>query len=250
MVGCGSAGSLALCELARLGVGHFMLIDADVLELHNICRHQLGISSVGMYKVNAMKCRMLDINPHAEIRTYTCPIERINTKELFKFIDDENTIMISTADSRKVTAFCSDIAESFKIPFVTFGCWTRAAAGEVYWWLPDIEGMVSYREAFSQMIEEDPQERHPLYIGQDEDINNLSFEPGVSTDMSMITLVGVKVASDLLNLNEADYTLRVIRYLGQYALICNTNKENIGGSSVTMFNHPLQVIRANLGEQR
>lgn len=41
-VGCGSVGSLVAVELAKAGVGNFMLIDNDVFGYHNICRHQCG----------------------------------------------------------------------------------------------------------------------------------------------------------------------------------------------------------------
>lgn len=52
---CGSVGSLIALELARAGVGKFVLVDNDVLEYHNICRHQCSISDVGEYKVNVLK---------------------------------------------------------------------------------------------------------------------------------------------------------------------------------------------------
>ena len=40
ILGCGSVGSLVALELARAGVKYFILVDADVVEYHNICRHQ------------------------------------------------------------------------------------------------------------------------------------------------------------------------------------------------------------------
>ena len=46
ILGCGSVGSLVALELARSGVSHFLLCDADIVEYHNICRHQCGISDV------------------------------------------------------------------------------------------------------------------------------------------------------------------------------------------------------------
>ena len=52
VLGCGSVGSLIAMELARSGVGNFLLVDADTLEYHNLCRHQCGIEDVGDLKVN------------------------------------------------------------------------------------------------------------------------------------------------------------------------------------------------------
>ena len=38
--GCGSVGSLVALQLARSGVGRFILIDEDCVEIHNVCRQQ------------------------------------------------------------------------------------------------------------------------------------------------------------------------------------------------------------------
>ena len=43
--GCGSVGSLVALELARVGVGKFVLTDPDVMAYHNLCRHQCGITA-------------------------------------------------------------------------------------------------------------------------------------------------------------------------------------------------------------
>ena len=49
ILGCGSVGSLVALELARAGIGKFVLVDNDILEYHNLCRHQCSISEVGEY---------------------------------------------------------------------------------------------------------------------------------------------------------------------------------------------------------
>ena len=68
-VGCGSVGSLAALELAKAGVGRFLLIDNDIIGYHNVCRHQCGILDVGKRKTEAVKQRILEINPYAEVIT-------------------------------------------------------------------------------------------------------------------------------------------------------------------------------------
>jgi hypothetical protein len=75
IIGCGSVGSLVAMELARAGVGRFFLIDMDVMGYHNICRHQCGMQDVGKYKVIAVKERILQINPSAEVITSTKMIQ-------------------------------------------------------------------------------------------------------------------------------------------------------------------------------
>ena len=69
--GVGGVGSYAVEALARAGVGHLILVDYDTYDITNINR-QLGAlhSTIGKYKVDVMKDRILDINPNAIVETY------------------------------------------------------------------------------------------------------------------------------------------------------------------------------------
>jgi len=68
--GIGGVGSYTAEALARSGVGNFILIDDDLVCETNINRqiHAL-VSTVGMPKVDAMKDRILQINPDANVET-------------------------------------------------------------------------------------------------------------------------------------------------------------------------------------
>ena len=62
--GIGGVGGYTVEALARSGVGHFVLVDDDKVCLTNINRQIIATrSSVGKYKVDVMKERILDINP-------------------------------------------------------------------------------------------------------------------------------------------------------------------------------------------
>ena len=77
ILGCGSVGSLVAMELARSGVGHFLLADPDVMEYHNICRHQCGIEDVGDLKINALKRKLLNINPQVDVQIFEGIVQNI-----------------------------------------------------------------------------------------------------------------------------------------------------------------------------
>lgn len=77
IIGCGSVGSLVALELARAGVENYVLCDADTLEYHNVCRHQCGIEDVGDLKVNALKRKILNINPKATVKIFGGIIQNI-----------------------------------------------------------------------------------------------------------------------------------------------------------------------------
>ncbi len=75
--GVGGVGGFAVEALARSGVGTLDLIDNDTVALSNINRQIIALhSTVGEYKVDAAKRRVLDINPDAKvncIRTFYMP---------------------------------------------------------------------------------------------------------------------------------------------------------------------------------
>lgn len=71
--GIGGVGGYVCEALARSGVGVFDLIDDDKVCLSNINRQIIATrKTIGKYKVDVMKERILDINPDAEVNTYQC----------------------------------------------------------------------------------------------------------------------------------------------------------------------------------
>ncbi len=71
--GIGGVGGYAAEALARTGVGSFVLVDADVVELSNINRQIVAATStLGMAKVDVMRGRIFDINPDAEVEARRC----------------------------------------------------------------------------------------------------------------------------------------------------------------------------------
>ncbi len=69
--GIGGVGSYTVEALARAGVGNIVIVDYDKYDITNINR-QIGAlhSSLGKYKVDVMKERILDINPNAKVEAY------------------------------------------------------------------------------------------------------------------------------------------------------------------------------------
>ena len=68
--GIGGVGSFVAEGLARAGVGHLVLIDNDRVCLTNVNRQIHATSrTVGQLKTEAMKQRILDINPDAVVDT-------------------------------------------------------------------------------------------------------------------------------------------------------------------------------------
>lgn len=69
--GIGGVGGYAVEALARSGVGTLDLIDHDKVNLSNLNRQIIALhSTVGKYKVDVAKERILDIHPQAAVNVY------------------------------------------------------------------------------------------------------------------------------------------------------------------------------------
>lgn len=238
-IGCGSVGSLAAIELAKAGVGRFMLTDNDIFGYHNICRHQCGIYDVGKYKTEALRDRILQINPYAEVKTFNMQIQNVPIDELNQFCNPD-TIIIGGADNREGDLYGNQIAQQAGMPFMSIGCWERAFAGEIFYCLPS--GMPTYEDfvEVTGVMSGRVTQNRKFYTTED-DLRKISFEPGISVDIDFVTIIAMKLAIDLLNRDNPNYTKRLLPYLTQYTLVCNTNDTKIGGENAEIFSYPLQV---------
>jgi tRNA A37 threonylcarbamoyladenosine dehydratase len=71
--GIGGVGGYVCEALVRSGIGAFDLIDDDKVCLTNLNRQIIATrKTVGKYKVEVMKERMLDINPDVDVRLHQC----------------------------------------------------------------------------------------------------------------------------------------------------------------------------------
>ena len=71
--GIGGVGGYVCEALVRSGVGAFDLIDDDKVCLTNLNRQIIATrKTVGQYKTEVMRDRILDINPKADVRIHNC----------------------------------------------------------------------------------------------------------------------------------------------------------------------------------
>lgn len=83
--GIGGVGGYVCEALVRTGVGYFDLIDDDKVCLTNLNRQIIATrSTVGKYKADVMKDRILDINPKVEVNVHKC-FYLPETKDEFDF---------------------------------------------------------------------------------------------------------------------------------------------------------------------
>ena len=101
--GLGGVGSFVCEGLARSGIGNFVLVDYDKIDESNINRQLIATEkTVGRYKVDLMKERILEINPDANVEVYRefyladSEIDII-TEDLSYAVDCVDTIMAKIA---------------------------------------------------------------------------------------------------------------------------------------------------------
>ena len=115
--GIGSVGGYVCEALVRTGVGAFDLIDDDKVCLTNLNRQIIATrKTVGQYKVDVMKERMLEINPKVDVRVHKCFFLPENAEE-FPF--EEYDYIVDAVDT--VTAKISLVmkAQEMNIPIIS-----------------------------------------------------------------------------------------------------------------------------------
>ena len=69
--GIGGVGGYTAEALTRCGIGTIDIIDNDTINLSNLNRQIYALhSTLGQYKVDVAKQRMLDINPNITVNTH------------------------------------------------------------------------------------------------------------------------------------------------------------------------------------
>lgn len=115
--GIGGVGGYVCEALVRSGVGAFDLIDDDKVCLTNLNRQIIATrKTVGKYKVDVMKERILDINPDADVQVHKCFFLPENAAD-FPF--EEYDYIVDAVDT--VTAKISLVmkAKELNIPIIS-----------------------------------------------------------------------------------------------------------------------------------
>ena len=101
--GVGGVGGYAVEALARSGIGHFLLVDNDVVSESNLNRQIIALrSTIGKYKTQVMKERIADICPETEVETRECFFLPENADD-FSFADYDYVVDAIDTVSGKIT---------------------------------------------------------------------------------------------------------------------------------------------------
>ena len=115
--GIGGVGSFVCEALARAGIGNLILVDYDKIETTNLNRqiHALH-STIGEQKTEAMKNRILDINPKAKVETYNNKETKEKEEEL---INETINYVIDCVDTITTKLKLIETAKRKNIPIIS-----------------------------------------------------------------------------------------------------------------------------------
>ena len=123
--GVGGVGSWCAEGLVRSGITHLTLVDSDVVSGSNINRQLMATShTVGQVKVEALRDRLLEINPKAEItaiqRAYSAETADSFQMETYDYILDAIDSLKEKADlilraTRTPAVFFSSMGAALKV---------------------------------------------------------------------------------------------------------------------------------------
>ena len=114
-IGAGGLGSPVTMYLAAAGVGGLGLVDADVVEVSNLQRQLLfGQADLGRPKLEAARDRLLQINPHLDLRLHP---ERFTAANALQIAADYDVIIDGT-DNFPTRYLSNDVAVWLRKPNV------------------------------------------------------------------------------------------------------------------------------------
>lgn len=130
IAGCGIGSSLAVCA-ARMGFEHFVLVDGDVVDAHNLNRQFYDFADVGKPKVEALKEKILRINPQAHVEATQENLTLDNTDRIVVNVD----MVLDTVDFLDLPAILHlhASARARKIPLLTA---LSVGFGALVWYFP------------------------------------------------------------------------------------------------------------------
>ena len=193
IIGVGSGGSNIAIELAKAGVGNFILVDHDRLEIVNVVRHACGISDLGRFKTKAVRDLILEKNPFANVETHQAKCDWGWRSQLEQLVQRANIVFCCT-DNRPSRMLVNEVTVAGHRTCIYGGTFHRAYGGQV---LRVIPGQTMCYQCFISMLPEVAEDQE---IASPDQAMNIAYadrpvavEPGLATDIAPISLMCVKL---------------------------------------------------------
>lgn len=115
VAGLGGLGGFVTEALARMGIGHLILIDGDVFEEHNLNRQLLsGEAVLGEAKADAAARRVAEVNSAVEVTAHTAMLSGENLPQLLAGAD----VVVDALDRLPTRLILQEGTQALNIPMV------------------------------------------------------------------------------------------------------------------------------------
>jgi len=189
VIGVGSGGSVGTLELAKAGVGNFVLVDFDRLKAHNVARHVCGLADVGRFKTRAVRDAILQHNPGASIVCYEADITEDG--DLLEKIAATSDLVFVATDNELSRYLINEACLAAGTTAIYGGAYERAFAGEVVRVIPGDAGCYAcVRQALASTMRSISSQQVFDYT----DDLEYKAEPGLGLDVSFIAMIHAKLA--------------------------------------------------------
>lgn len=196
VLGVGSGGSMIARDLAMSGVGKFVLVDHDRMEIGNVSRHACDLADAGRLKVNAVGDLLARRNPDAEVVAVPEHISGGTLGGLARILQQEGVdLVVGATDNRQSRLLVNRLCLQAGLPGLFAGVFRRAYGGQVLRVLPGLspcyQCFVSILPAMAEEREVSSQEDAAAVAYSDRPV---AVEPGLASDIAPVALMVVKLA--------------------------------------------------------
>lgn len=129
--GAGAAAGF-ITDLNRCGIQRWRLVDPDHVGVENISRQGHDPKDVGRFKVDAVRDRILEITPDADVETLPLDCTGLDD-ETSKTLFYDSDLFIAATDSFRCQAYVNRLALMLGVPAVFIGVYAGGTGGEVVW---------------------------------------------------------------------------------------------------------------------
>jgi molybdopterin/thiamine biosynthesis adenylyltransferase len=193
-IGLGTGGAHVAVELAKCGVGRFMLVDRDRLSVGNVVRHPGGMSQVGRSKVNVVRDLILEKNPNARVEVHSVDVGFANRDLIGRLVRTADIVICGT-DNRQSKLLINELCVAADVIAVYGGAFRRAYGGQILRVRPKRSPC---HQCFVAAM---PEEASDVEVSSATDASEIAYsdrpvavEPGLSLDVLPIANMLAKLA--------------------------------------------------------
>lgn len=200
--GVGSLGAEVALGLAKAGVGAFTLLDHDVLEPGNTCRHPSPLSHVGRHKTHSVEELIRDKNPRVQVETHESRLTWASSGEATEIVH-RSSLVIAGLDNHEGRAILNRVCLDSGVACIFAGLRRRAYGGQVLILRPGSGPCYScHVHSHPEMARSESSSNAPAYSDRP-----VPIEPGLATDIAPVATMATKLAIQHL-LRDKNSTLR------------------------------------------